>query len=63
MIGKNTIIQIILTGLTGIISFFILSLSARLFGPTILGNLAYLFSLYYLYNQIVFEIVSLFALR
>lgn len=45
MIGKNTLIQIFLTGLTGIVSFFILSLSARLFGPTILGNLAYLFSL------------------
>ena len=45
MIGKNTLIQIILTGLTGIVSFFVLSFSARLFGPTILGNLAYLFSL------------------
>ncbi len=45
MIGKNTLIQIFLTGLTGIISFLILSFSARLFGPTILGNLAYLFSL------------------
>lgn len=45
MIGKNTLIQVILTGLTGLISFFVLSLSARLFGPTILGNLAYLFSL------------------
>jgi len=45
MIGKNAIIQIILTSLTGIIGFFILSFSARLFGPVVLGNLAYLFSL------------------
>ncbi|MFH2061760.1 MAG: oligosaccharide flippase family protein [Candidatus Beckwithbacteria bacterium] len=45
MIGKNTLIQIILTGLGGLISFFILSFSARIFGPVVLGNLAYLFSL------------------
>ena len=45
MIGKNTLIHLTLTVLTGLISFLVLSFSARLFGPTILGNLAYLFSL------------------
>jgi O-antigen/teichoic acid export membrane protein len=45
MIGKNTIVQLILTIFSSIIGFFILSFSARLFGPKILGNLAYLFSL------------------
>ena len=45
MIGKNTLIQIFLTGLSGVAGFFFLSLSARLFGPDILGFIAYLFSL------------------
>ncbi len=45
MIGQNTIIQIVLTFLTGVIGFFTLFFSARLFGPKVMGNLAYLFSL------------------
>ena len=45
MIGKNALIQIISSALSAIITFFTLSFSARIFGPEILGNLAYLLSL------------------
>ena len=41
MIGKNALIQIISSSLSGLITFFTLSLSARLFGPSVLGNVAY----------------------
>jgi len=46
MIGKNVLVQIISTAIGSIITFFTLSLSARLFGPDILGNLAYIISLF-----------------
>lgn len=45
MIGKNTLTQTILVILSGIIGFFVLSFSARLFGPEVLGTFAYLLSL------------------
>lgn len=45
MIGQNALIQILSTALSAVITFFTLSFSARIFGPEILGNLAYLLSL------------------
>ena len=45
MIGKNVLIQIILTLVGSMVGFASLSLSARLFGPFILGHLAYVFGL------------------
>ncbi|MBU1322652.1 oligosaccharide flippase family protein, partial [Patescibacteria group bacterium] len=45
MIGQNALIQILSTVLSAVITFFTLSFSARIFGPEILGNLAYLLSL------------------
>ena len=45
MIGKNVLVQIILTLVGSVVGFASLSLSARLFGPFILGHLAYVFGL------------------
>jgi O-antigen/teichoic acid export membrane protein len=45
MIGRNALVQLFATCLNGLIAFFILSFSARLFGPEIVGHLAYLFGL------------------
>ena len=45
MIGKNALIQMIFSVLGALVSFLTLSLSARLFGPEIIGNLAYLLGL------------------
>lgn len=45
MIGRNALIQILSIALSAVITFFTLSFSAKLFGPEILGNLAYLLSL------------------
>ncbi len=45
MIGRNVLIQIILTLLGSLIGFLSLSLSARFFGPNILGHLAYVLAL------------------
>jgi len=41
MIGKNVLIQLILTAASSLIGFISLSISARLFGPFILGHLSY----------------------
>jgi len=46
MIGSNVLIQIFSSLAGSIITFFTLSLSARLFGPSILGNLAFVISLF-----------------
>ncbi len=45
MIGRNVLIQIILTLCGSLIGFLSLSLSARFFGPDILGHLAYVLAL------------------
>jgi len=45
MIGRNVLIQIILTALGSLIGFLSLSLSARFFGPGVLGQLAYTLAL------------------
>lgn len=45
MIGKNVLIQLILTFCSSLIGFISLSISARLFGPFILGHLAYIFGI------------------
>jgi len=45
MIGKNSLVQIISNGFSALVSFLILSLSARLFGPEIIGTIAYLLSI------------------
>jgi len=45
MIGQNALIQIVFSGLSSVVSFLTLSLSARLFGPEIIGTLAYLLGL------------------
>jgi len=42
MIGKNVLIQLILTACSSIVGFISLSISARIFGPFILGHLAYI---------------------
>ncbi|MBU1323059.1 oligosaccharide flippase family protein [Patescibacteria group bacterium] len=42
MIGKNVLIQLILTACSSVVGFIGLSISARLFGPFILGHLAYI---------------------
>jgi len=42
MMGKKIIIQFFASGLTGLLAFLSLSLSARFFGPEILGQVAYL---------------------
>lgn len=39
--GKNVLIQFFASGITGLLAFLILSLSARFFGPEILGQVAY----------------------
>lgn len=39
--GKNVLIQFFASGITGLLAFLILSLSARFFGPAILGQVAY----------------------
>ncbi|MFC1626981.1 oligosaccharide flippase family protein [Patescibacteria group bacterium] len=41
MIGKNILIEIILTAIGALVTFFTVALSARLFGPEIIGNVAY----------------------
>jgi len=46
MIGRNVLIQILSGGFGSFISFLTLSLAARLFGPSILGNLAYVISFF-----------------
>lgn len=45
MMSRNILIQMISSGLSGLITFLTLSLSARLFGPEVLGILAYLIGL------------------
>jgi len=45
MIGKNVLTQIVLTLVGSVVGFISLSLSARLFGPFILGHLAYVFGI------------------
>ena len=42
MMGKKTIIQFVLSGFASVIAFIALSLSARFFGPAIIGQIAYL---------------------
>lgn len=42
MMGKKIIIQFLLSGLTGLLAFISLSLSARFFGPEIIGQITYL---------------------
>jgi len=44
--GSNILVQILSSLAGSIITFFTLSLSARLFGPSILGNLAFVMSLF-----------------
>ena len=46
MIGRNVLIQMTSGSLGSLISFFTLALAARLFGPSVLGNLAYVISLF-----------------
>lgn len=41
MIGRNVLVQLILTVVSSLIGFASLSLSARIFGPFVLGHLAY----------------------
>lgn len=41
MLGKKVIIQLFTAGLSGMLAFLALSLSARWFGPAILGEVAY----------------------
>lgn len=41
MMGPKVIIQLLASAVTGVLVFFILTLSARLFGPEILGQVAY----------------------
>lgn len=41
MIGLKVLIQLFASGITSVLTFLILSLSARLFGPEILGQVAY----------------------
>lgn len=41
MIGKNVLIQLILTLCSSLIGFICLSISARLFSPFILGHISY----------------------
>jgi len=45
MMGKNVLIQMILTIFSSIVGFASLSLSARFFGPFILGHLSYVLSI------------------
>lgn len=42
MMGKKVIIQFLASGFAGVLAFLALSFSARLFGPAVLGQVAYL---------------------
>ena len=42
MMGKKVMVQFLASGLSGLLAFLALSLSARLFGAKILGEIAYL---------------------
>ena len=45
MMGRNVLIQLVTSSISGLLTFLTLSLTARLFGPEIIGTLAYLLGL------------------
>ena len=45
MMGQNVLIQILASGISSLITFLTISITARLFGPEVLGVLAYLLGL------------------